>query len=412
MKWIHPLPSTRSAEVLGGKAFGLGVLLSLGLRVPPAFVVSTSACRIFLGTGRFPDGLADELTTALSDLASDVVSVRSGAAVSMPGMMDTALNVSSGVPAAVAEVFSSWNTPRARTYRAVHGIPEDLGTAVIVQRMVFGDRDAHSGSGVAFSRDPSTGRPGLFGEVLPGGQGDAVVSGRGETSPLSCLASLEPEVWAELGTALARIEARYRDACYVEFTYESGVLWFLQVRAGRFVGRAAVRVAVDLVEEGVLSRHEALLRVSAQDLAQARTPRIASNDILARGTGACPGVASGRIATTPDEAVRMASTGPVILVRPETTPLDMHGLAASAGVVTARGGPASHAAVVARSMGKPAVVGVRNLMVDDSARFGGHELSPGTLITIDGTGGEVVLGTPPITAGTDDDHLRRFLSWT
>jgi pyruvate,orthophosphate dikinase len=318
---------------------------------------------------------------------------------------------------AVTAVFSSWDTPRATTYRELHDIPHDLGTAVIVQAMVFGNRDAHSGAGVAFSRNPNTGARVPYGEVLFGHQGDDVVSGRSLTRPLHELAGREPAVWAGLVDALHRIEEHYRDACDVEFTFEAGELWILQVRSGRLTRRAAVRVAVDLVDEGVIGRRDALFRVSPQDLQHVHTPRIATAaeaDILARGLGACPGVAVGRVATTAGNAARMAAEGPVILVRPETSPLDLHGLAAAAGVVTARGGPASHAAVVARSMGKPAVVGVADLTVDVAAasvRAGGRRVSEGTLITIDGTSGEVVIGSARIATTAHDPHLHRLLEW-
>ncbi|MFF2722047.1 pyruvate, phosphate dikinase [Streptomyces sp. NPDC058011] len=321
------------------------------------------------------------------------------------------------VELAVAAVFSSWNTPRAKTYRELHGIPHDLGTAVTVQAMVFGNRDGRSGTGVAFSRDPNTGEHVPFGEALFGRQGEDVVSGTSLTEPLGELAVREPEVWAGLLSALARLEEHYHDACYVEFTFEAGELWILQVRPGRFVGRAAVRVAVDLAEAGTITREEALLRVAPQHLPQARTPRITGiepGDLFTRGLGASPGVAVGRVATTADSAARMAAAGPVVLVRPETSPLDMHGLAAAAGVVTARGGPTSHAAVVARSMGKPAVVGAASLTVDavdGCVRAGGRTLPEGTLIGVDGTGGEVVVGEPGVATASTDPQLHRLLSW-
>lgn len=383
-------------DVIGGKAFGLVTLLRLGLPVPPAFVISTAACRAFLADERLPAGLEAELAAMEFERP---VSVRSGAATSMPGMMNTILHVETDLPQAVAAVFSSWHTPRARTYRELHGIPHDLGTAVIVQAMVYGNRDDHSGAGVAFSRAPGAGAAVPFGEVLFGHQGDDVVSGRSATAPLHDLAEREPAVWHGLLAALNRVEAHYRDACYLEFTYESGTLWLLQARPGGLAGRAAVRVAVELADTGTITRNEAVARVSPRDLVDARTPRVAAVTPIARGTGASPGVATGRVATTVDAAVRMAADGPVILVRPETSPLDLRGLAAAAGVVTARGGPASHAAVVARSMRKPAVVGV------DLA------LEEGTLVTIDGTGGEVVLGRPPIVTADADPHLRRLLDW-
>ena len=474
MSWIHTLAPEvdEPADVLGGKAHGLVVLRRLGLPVPPGFVIGTGACRAFLRDGRLPEGLDRELAAAVADLEAATgrrlggaerplaVSVRSGGSVSMPGMMTTILNLgltaeaAEGLAAetgdrrfaldarrrllasfaaasaepvpddavgqlhlAVATVLSSWDTPRATTYRELHGIPHDLGTAVTVQAMVFGNRDEHSGTGVAFSRDPTTGRPVPFGEVLFGYQGDDVVSGRSLTRPLHDLAEREPAVWTSLLEALRRVEAHYRDACSLEFTFEAGALWLLQVRPGGFAGTAAIRVATDLADVGLISRHEALLRVVPEQLLEVRTLRIAEvaeADLLARGLGACPGVAVGRLATTADTAARMAMDGPVILVRPETSPLDLHGLAAAAGVVTARGGPASHAAVVARAMGKPAVVGVASLIVDAAAgsvRAGGRTVPEGTRIAIDGTGGAVVVGDPPLAPAGADPHLRRLLEW-
>ncbi|MEU0992088.1 pyruvate, phosphate dikinase [Streptomyces sp. NPDC005953] len=516
MNWIHPLAAEvdEPADVLGGKAHGLVVLRRLRLPVPPGFIITTKACRAFLRDGRPPRGLAAELTAATAELETAthrnfggpprplVVSVRSGGAVSMPGMMSTVLNLGltaeatvgladetgdarfaldsrlkflssfasevagvdrgslediergtrernlvdaealltegiravealirkhTGEPVpesaprqlerAIEAVFSSWNTPRAKTYRDLHGIPGDLGTAVTVQTMVFGNRDERSGTGVVFSRSPNTGEPVPYGEVLFGSQGDEVVSGRSLTRPLTELADREPTVWASLLDALNRIEEHYRDACYVEFTFEAGELWILQVRPGRLVGRAAVRVAVDLADDGVIGRREALLRVSPHHLSQVRTPRLEvadSVDLLTRGLGASPGVAIGAMATTADTAARMASRGPVVLVRPETSPCDMHGLAAAAGVLTTRGGPTSHAAVVARAMGKPAVVGAVELTVDVIAgrvRAGRRTIHEGTLIAIDGTGGEVVVGAPRIASTSADHHLGRLLRW-
>ncbi|MEU4834037.1 pyruvate, phosphate dikinase [Streptosporangium sp. NPDC023615] len=548
MGWIHPISAEveETASVLGGKGYGLVVLRRLGLPVPPGFVIGTGACRAFLRDGRLPEGLDAELAAAVRDLETVTrrrlgaverpltVSVRSGGGVSMPGMMNTILNLglTAGTTAALAgetgdprfaldarlrflsgfasavhgveqdvleavargtagrgaddeesvggvggggagsgaggegngrqgegsgaggeearldrairavealvreragepvlddatgqlepavrAVFSSWDTPRATTYRELNGIPHDLGTAVVVQAMVYGNRDDHSGTGVAFSRDPNTGENVPFGEVLFGRQGEDVVSGRSATRPLSDLAGREPAVWAGLLDAMNRIEEHYRDTCYVEFTFEAGELWILQVRSGGLVGRAAVRAAVDLADEGVIGRRDALLRVSPRHLRHVRTPRIevtGATDVLVRGTGACPGVTTGRVATTADRAVRMAADGPVVLVRPYTSPLDMHGLAAAAGVVTAAGGPASHAAVVARAMGKPAVVGAAGLVVDAAAghvRAGGRTLPEGTPITIDGTGGEVVVGSPRVVTAVTDPHLRRLLEW-
>jgi pyruvate, orthophosphate dikinase len=348
---------TATADVIGAKAHGLITLLRLGLPVPPGFVIGTAASRAYLHDGRFPPGVA----AAARKLGAARVSVRSGAEVSMPGMMDTLLDVEiSQVPRAVEAVFSSWHTPRARTYRELHDIPHDLGTAVIVQAMVYGDRDDHSGAGVAFSHDPNTGEPEPYGEVLFGHQGADVVSGRLVTRPLRALADREPQVWADLMAGLTTIGT----ACSVEFTYESSRLWFLQVRP--------------------------MTMPSGGDPARLDTT---GADVLTHGLGACPGVATGRLATTADAAVRMAAAGPVILVRPHTSPRDIHGLAAANGIVTATGGPASHAAVVARAMGKPAVVSATGLAIEGtSVRVGDRTLPEGTLITIDGTTGAVVLG--------------------
>lgn len=463
VRWTRPLTVDEAGtpELLGAKAHGLVGLLRLGLPVPAAFVVTTEACRVFLASGAFPAGLDAELDTALArlesvtgrtfggsgrgltvsarsgrelpgpansgrdlpesvrserDLPGSVrsergltVSVRSGASVSMPGMMDTVLGLGTGADpraelrAAIRAVFTSWHAPRARTYRTLHGVPHDLGTAVVVQVMVDGDRDGHSGAGVAFGRDPNSGAPGPYGEVLFERRGDAVVSGGSDTLPLNDLALREPGVWTDLTRALTLIEGDLRDAPYAEFTFESGRLWLLQARPGRFTGAAAVRVAVDLVEEGALTREEALLRVAPAHLERVRTPRVVlapGVEPLARGIGAVPGVVTGRAATTCAAAVRMAAEGPVVLVRPETSPMDMSGLAAAAGVITERGGPVSHAAVVARSLGRPAVVGV-----------GAHTLTDGDVVTVDGTAGLVVAGRPEVTTEATLPHLRRLLTW-
>ncbi|MEU4556914.1 PEP/pyruvate-binding domain-containing protein [Actinoplanes sp. NPDC023936] len=401
------------------KEQGLGTLRALGLPVPPWFTIGPAETgsasldamladgirRLEIATGRrFGSGEGSERL---------LVSVRSGAAVSMPGMMSTILNVGDDLAQAVRTVAASWDSPRAITYREIHGIPHDLGTSVIVQAMVFGDRDERSCSGVAFSRDPNTGERVMFGEMALRAQGDAVVAGESATRPLSELAAPQREA---LRAALEKAERHYRDACHVEFTIESGELWLLQVRPGGLSGPAAVRVAVDLVDEGLIDRAEAVRRVPG-DARFTRTRRIGRTgpdlDVIARGRGASPGVACGRIAVTSDRAARMAATGPVVLVRPHTSPMDMHGLAAAAGVVTVLGGATSHAAVVARSMGKPAVVqaGLSVDLDNSRVRVDGRTFDEGTLVTIDGTSGEIVLGEAPVTTGADDDHLRRFREW-
>jgi len=402
---IFPLDAAvdEPAAVIGGKAHGLITLLRLGLPVPPGFVIDTNACRTYLRDGSLPDGLE----AAVERLGAASVSVRSGAAVSMPGMMNTLLDVRPPIGDAVREIFRSWHTPRAVTYRELQGIRHDLGTAVVVQKMVFGERGS---SGVAFSRDPSTGEKIPYGDVLFGCRGDDVVSGRTSTLPLSALASRKPAVWRELTDALSRAERHYRDACHVEFTVESGRLWLLQVRPGGLTAPAAVRVAVDLADEEVISREEAVRRISPRHLRAAAVPRMLGGEIVARGRGASPGVATGRVVFSSDRAVRMP--GPVILVRPVTSPHDLPGLAAATGIVTSRGGLAGHAAVVARSLGKPAVVDATAVEVGEaSARIGDRVLPEGTLITIDGTGGEVALGHPGLCTAITDTHLHRLLRW-
>jgi pyruvate,orthophosphate dikinase len=440
MRWIHPLSPEldASTDVVGAKAHGLTELQRLGLPVPPGFVVTTEACRAYLRGGRLPHRLREELIAAIADLESRTgrhfggtpvlaVSVRSGASVSMPGMMTTILNLglTTRTPddaiehllLAIEAVFGSWNTPRAQAYRELHDIDHELGTAVVVQAMVFGNRDDHSGTGVAFSRDPTTGDNVPFGDVLFAHQGDAVVGGTVRTLPLRTLKAREPAVWGALIDALGRIEAHYRDAVHVEFTYEAGELWLLQTRPGRFTGAAAVRLAVDLAEARVITRAEAVLRVSPHHLEQARVPRIAQSeqvDVIAHGVGASPGVAVGAIATTTRAAIRMAAGGEVILARPETSPNDLSGLAAATGIITARGGVASHAAVVARSMGKPAVVGIDDLVIDDrqgTITVGGRDLQDGTVVTIDGTSGQVALGRSPIDTGAENRYVDRLLTW-
>ncbi|MEU3269620.1 pyruvate, phosphate dikinase [Saccharomonospora sp. NPDC006951] len=478
MNLVRPLSplSTDSAELVGAKAHGLMLLQRLGLPVPPGFVVTTRACRAFLAGGRFPSGFARELRTAVAGLEAATgrslggtpplaVSVRSGASVSMPGMMNTVLGLGLTTEAtaalaaetgdsrfaldsrrrflatfasatndietrwdrpvpddaarqlelAIEAVFASWNTPRARTYRELHGIADDLGTAVVVQAMVFGNRDEHSGTGVAFSRDPGTGENTPSGDVLFGAQGDDVVSGGTTPLPLACLARREPAVWSELLEALRRVEASYREAAYVEFTYQTGELSLLQTRRAQLTGAAAIRDAVDFADERLITRSEALLRVSPRHLDLARTPRIAPTaDVLASGAGASPGVATGMIATTTEAAVRMSAGAEVILARPETSPHDMSGLAAAAGIITATGGAASHAAVVARSLGKPAVVGISGLVVDDThgaITVAGRSIQEGTIVTVDGGTGRIALGRAPVVTGAADAYPNRLLEW-
>jgi pyruvate,orthophosphate dikinase len=391
--------------VRSAKEQGLIVLRELGLPVPPWFAIAP---------GELPERA--ELMAGLTALGSPaLVSVRSGAAVSMPGMMNTLLDVApEDLEAAVRTVAASWDSPRAVTYRELHGIPSDLGTSVLVQAMVFGDRDDQSCAGVAFSRDPNTGEPAMFGEIAWRAQGDAVVAGESPTRPIG---ELTADVRAALRDALDRAERHYRDACHVEFTVESGRLWLLQVRPGGLAGPAAVRVAVDLVDAGVIDRDEAVRR-AARHVRSGRTLEMIETghglELIARGRGASPGVATGRIAVTADRAARMAASGPVVLIRPHTSPLDMHGLAAAVGVVTVQGGPTSHAAVVARSLGKPAVVraGLQVEVGTARVRVRDRTFDEGTTVTVDGTSGAIVLGEAPVTTVATTDHFRRLAAWS
>jgi pyruvate,orthophosphate dikinase len=448
--------------LVGGKAANLGVMTrDLGLPVPPGFATTTAACRAFLAGG-WPEGLDDELRTRMAAVESAVgrrfgdaadpllVSVRSGAPVSMPGMMDTILDLglnevttaglarASGdeafaaacrerfetsfrsivdideVPddpwaqlrAAIEAVFRSWNGSRARAYRAKEGIADDLGTGVTVQAMVFGNRGETSGTGVVFTRNPATGERGLYGDMLFDAQGEDVVAGTHATEPIAALDERLPAVAAELRDVAEHLERHYRDLCDIEFTIEDGRLWLLQVRVGKRSPQAALRIAVDMAEDSAfpLSKAEAVERVRSllvdpPRIAVARDP---SAVVLLRGLPASPGVASGPIATDPEAAVRSAEGGRrAILVRAETSPDDVHGMAAAAGVLTSRGGLASHAAVVARGWGIPAVVGATELEVmDGRIAVAGRAFTAGAAITIDGSTGEVFEG-----AITGTDHV-------
>jgi pyruvate,orthophosphate dikinase len=441
-------------RLLGGKGANLVVMATeLGLPVPPGFIITTEACAAAL-RGAWPDGLEDEIRLHMDRLGhrlerrfgdpSDplLVSVRSGAPVSMPGMMDTILNlgltdagaaglarvtgdeafaedclrrlrqayrdvIGVDVPpddpweqlhAAIDAVFRSWNSDRARAYRRREGIPDDLGTAVTVQAMVFGNRGTDSATGVLFTRDPSTGERRLYGDVMFQAQGEDVVAGGMEPQPISVLEERLPDVAAELRQHAELLERHTADLCDIEFTIERGRLWLLQVRGGKRSPGAALRMAIDMAEDSAfpLSRKDAVLRVA--DLL-ADPPRTFVEDgqrpaPMATGLPASPGIAIGEIATSATDAVRVADEGrPVVLVRPETAPEDVAGMMRAEGVLTTRGGLASHAAVVARGWGIPAVVGARDVHVaDDGVKIGGRLLTIGETITIDGGTGEVMPG--------------------
>jgi len=449
------LPADTGA-IIGGKAAGLAVMAGqLGLPVPPGFVIATSACREYLRAG-WPPGLDEEIRPQLRRIERQLgrrfggpadpllVSVRSGAPVSMPGMMDTILNLGLnadttralaeaagdagfagrcqarfeamftsvvGTPAvppdphvqlraAVQAVFRSWNSDRARAYRAREGIPDDLGTAVTVQAMVFGNRGPDSGTGVLFTRDPSTGERSLFGDVMFDAQGEDVVAGSHHTETLAALGRRMPDVAGRLRRYAEILEHHYRDLCEIEFTIERGQLWMLQVRTGKRSPRAALRIAIEMAEdpEFPLTRREAVQRVAAR-LAHPPTTRARlPGDFAAitRGRGASPGLATGQVVVLPSQASAAAASGPIILVRAETSPADVPAMSLAAGVLTARGGLTSHAAVVARGWGIPAVVGAQQVALrHDGVVIAGRYLPAGATLTVDGSTGEVFAGAIP-----------------
>jgi pyruvate,orthophosphate dikinase len=319
----------------------------------------------------------------------------------------------------IEAVFASWNSRRAQAYRRHKGIDDDIGTAVVVQLMVFGNRGGDSGSGVAFTRDPSTGATGAYGDFLFSAQGEDVVAGERDTQTLADLGARLPEVGSRLERIFARLEESERDLCDVEFTLEDGRLWVLQTRVGQRSGRAAVRIAVALADEGLISRREALQRVSDEQLAAAQAPICthppAEEDVLARGLAASPGVAIGVAVFEAERAQRLHDEGSeVILIRPTTSPADLPGVTVAAGVVTGRGGRTSHAAVVARGMGRPAVCGTGEVGISADGRaatIAGRAVSEGETISVDGDRGIVARGALELGPAEDDPAVARFLEW-
>jgi pyruvate, orthophosphate dikinase len=464
MTFVFPLdhphggPPEALTRLLGGKAANLGVMArDLGLPVPPGFVITTEACRAHLAGG-WPDALDVEIRVAMDRVERQLgrrfggpgepllVSVRSGAPVSMPGMLDTILDVGatsatadglavfggSGfaadcrsrlermfrdvvggdlpddawdqLRAAIEAVFGSWNSDRARAYRRKEDIPDDLGTAVTVQAMVFGNRDDRSATGVLFTRDPATGERRPYGDVLFGAQGEDVVAGAHRTEPIATLDERLRDASRELAAHAELLERHFTDMCDIEFTVESGRLWLLQVRVGKRSPQAALLIAVDMAEDPdfPLTRAAAVRRVAAlldpPPVLRSRHQSAARPIVI--GLAASPGVAVGEIVTSPDEAVRRADAGgTVILVRAETSPEDVPGMAKAAGILTAMGGIASHAAVVARGWGIPAVVGAPGLRVaSDGIELAGRSMANGETLTIDGGSGEVFAGTVETSA--------------
>jgi pyruvate,orthophosphate dikinase len=513
-------------DLLGGKGANLAEMTTIGLPVPPGFTITTDVCRDYMRRGRLPDDLMDEVRDKLKVVEQRVgkrfgdpqnpllVSVRSGAKFSMPGMMDTILNLGlndetaqgmirltknprfvydayrrfimmfgdvvmdvpkkrfeerfselkarlgvtqdTEVPAdalqslveafkqivrehgkefpqdpwvqlemAIEAVFRSWNNERAVVYREREKIPHDLGTACNVQAMVFGNMGDDSGTGVAFTRDPATGEKVLYGEFLPNAQGEDVVAGIRTPLPLSALRERMPEVYQQFLEIADRLERHYRDMMDLEFTIERGKLWMLQCRVGKRTGRAAVKIAVDMVHEGLIGRDEAVLRVSPSHLDQVLHPHLDEQalatgeyPLIAQGLGASPGAASGRAMFDARRAIERGKTEPVILVRPETNPDDVGGMLASKGILTARGGITSHAAVVARGFGIPCVVGCEAISVDEENALFTVETETGTLtvregdyISIDGNTGKVYLGNVPTQTPEMGAEMAQLLRW-
>lgn len=456
-----------SRQRIGGKAWSINHMRALGLPVPPAFVITTDAWADYTRTGAIAAEIWEQVRAGVAMIergtgrqfgSADrplLVSVRSGSAISMPGMMDTVLNLgmTDAVQAALAAqtsnavyandtrqrfvhqyretvlgdadgavpldpwdqlrgaieaVFRSWDSARAKTYRRNRGVSDALGTAVTVQAMVFGNLDELSGTGVLFSRNPNTGDGPVYGEWLVGGQGEDVVSGRLTPRPLDELAATQPAVHERLIAATELLERDGRDLQDIEFTVESGTLWMLQSRPAKRSARAAVRTAVAMVSEGMISADEALDRVTADQVLEVLRP--ASGDVLgreplARGESACPGLASGVVVIDPDEAEARAEAGEdVILVRPTTSPDDLHGMIAARAIVTELGGTTSHAALVSRELGRPCVVGCGPGVVDALV---------GKTVTVDGGAGLVLLGE--VTAKPVEqiilDDVRQLALW-
>ena len=509
-------------DLLGGKGAGLAEMTNAGVPVPPGFTITTAVCNLFYDLGkRVPEGLDSDMRVYMKKVEDALggrfkfgdtsrpllVSVRSGSKFSMPGMMDTVLNlglndqtidglirmsdnerfawdayrrfiqmfgnVVMGIEKDVFEhtihevkkkrkvnldidltaedlkglvdkfkvkvkqitkrpfpqdpfeqlimardaVFGSWNNPRAITYRRLNDIPGNLGTAVNVQAMVFGNMGDTSATGVGFTRDPSTGAKDFYGEYLTNAQGEDVVAGVRTPHPISELAKEMPQVYKQLREITNKLEKHYRDVQDFEFTVQDGTLYMLQTRTGKRTAHAAVKIAVDMVGERLISREEAVLRVEPASLDQLLHPIIdpkAKIQVIAKGLPASPGAASGKVVFTADEAVRLAKNGKVILVRPETTPDDIHGMDAAQGILTARGGMTSHAAVVARGMGKPCVAGCESIRVDLKAEkftVGKVTVKLGDHITLDGGTGRVILGKVPTMEPEVSGDFGTLMKW-
>src|SRR3954464_5362345 len=522
-RYVYHFDDTAAAgrDLLGGKGAGLAEMTQIGVPVPAGFTIATDACRAYMREGkRMPSGLEQEIDEHVGQLeeragkrlgdAADplLLSVRSGAAVSMPGMMDTILNLglsdaatdglarktgnerfaydsyrrliqmygevvdgidghefeqrltdlksakgvrqdtdldagdlktlvdvfrsiyeqatASAFPQdpreqlsrAVRAVFASWDNPRAQVYRRAHDIPDDLGTAVNVMQMVFGNKGETSATGVCFTRDPATGEQGLYGEFLPNAQGEDVVAGIRTPLPLAEMRETLPDAFDQLIETIAMLERHYRDMQDIEFTVEEERLFLLQTRSAKRTAAAALKTAVSMVDEGLISREEAVTRIDPTSLDQLLHPRIDPNmrlEVAAKGLNASPGAASGGIVFDADTAAERGGAGEkVVLVRWETTPDDIHGMIAAQGILTVHGGMTSHAAVVARGMGKPCVAGAEGVTIDAAAKtatIGGTTVHEGEAITLDGGTGRVFIGTVELVAPQINEDFETVLAW-
>jgi pyruvate,orthophosphate dikinase len=530
-KWVYLFPEGNAGmvDLLGGKGAHLCEMANTGLPVPPGFVITTEACNQYYAAGeQFPPNLWDQVLEAMGRVEGEagkrfgdsqsplLVSARSGSKVSMPGMMETVLNLglneetvmglvaatgnerfaydtyrrfiemfgrtvlgiddsrfdevvervksSSGVQldtelraedlktivselkrmvaketgrkfpedpweqlrAAIEAVFRSWNGRRAIDYRNFHRIPHDLGTAVSIMAMVFGNMGEDSGAGVVFTRDPATGDKTLYGEYLSNAQGEDVVAGTRTPKTIDLLEQEAPRIYRELAEVAESLETHYRDVQDIEFTMERGKLYILQTRAGKRTSRAAVKAAVDMVGEGLLTRDEALMRIEPGDIPYLLFPRFdegakeearSQGELLARGLNASPGAATGKVVFDADRAAERGAKGEsIILVRPETSAEDVHGMLVAAGLLTARGGATSHAAVVARGLGKPCVAGCEELRIDLGERYltaSGRVIREDEEISIDGSSGEVFAGRIPTIMPRleEESELLTLLEW-
>jgi len=522
-KFVYLFREGNSAmrDLLGGKGANLAEMTNIGLNVPPGFTITTEACKEYYASGeKLPEGLWEQVIPAIEDVEITsgkkfgdphnplLVSVRSGAKISMPGMMDTILNlglndetaeglsqitknerfaydcyrrfiqmfgdvvlnihsykfenileqekeqqrvkfdselsteslrglvkkfknlvlIETGeafpedpyeqLRQAIIAVFRSWDNQRAKVYRKVNNIPDDIGTAVNVQAMVFGNMGKDSGTGVAFTRNPSTGEKALYGEYLMNAQGEDVVAGIRTPLPISTLQQESPELYKQFSQIAASLENHYRNMQDIEFTIEKGKLYILQTRNGKCTITAAIKIAVELYEEGLITKEEAVARIDPQQLGRLLHRRIddeAELDVIATGLPASPGAASGKIVFDADDAEKLGQAGEkVILVRSETTPDDIHGVIAAQGILTSRGGMTSHAAVVARHMGKPAVCGCEALRIsytDKKVMIGDVEYPEGTEITIDGATGRVIKGLVPMKDPELSAEFQKILQW-